>query len=75
MSTVKTWSETMISDFKSAKYYNAGQMAGNLLFIGVGPVVLPTEVAAMPPINDLAIASIVAGMLDGFVGDNKLTEF
>merc|ERR1712195_276135 len=61
------------ADYTGAKYFDAGKIAADALMQVAGPVT-PTKNVALPPITPKAVAGVVAGMLDGFVEENNLTE-
>jgi len=58
------------TDFNAGKYMDSGKAAADALQLVAGPV--HPSVAALP--TPKAVAGFVAGLLDGFVEDNKLDE-
>jgi len=61
------------ADYTGGKYFDAGKAAADALILAVGPV-HPAKSVALPPITPKAVAGVIAGLLDGFVEENKLTE-
>merc|ERR1712166_1313924 len=61
------------ADYTGGKYFDAGKAAADALIMAVGPV-HPAKSVALPPITPKAVAGVIAGLLDGFVEENKLTE-
>merc|ERR1711957_818253 len=61
------------ADYTGGKYFDAGKAAADALILAVGPV-HPAKSVALPPITPKAVAGVIAGLLYGFVEENKLTE-
>merc|ERR1712160_76832 len=61
------------ADYTGGKYFDAGKAAADALILAVGPV-HPAKSVALPPVTPKAVAGVIAGLLDGFVEENKLTE-
>jgi len=62
------------SDFNDGKYMDSGKAAADALQLVAGPVHPSKKVSGLPPITPQSAAGFVAGLLDGFVEENKLTE-
>jgi len=60
------------SDYTAGKYMDSGRAAADALIQVAGPV-NPSK-TALPPITPQSAAGFLAGLLDGFVEENKLSE-
>ena len=61
------------SDYTAGKYMDSGRAAADALILVAGPV-NPSKSVALPPITPKAVGGFIAGLLDGFVEENKLAE-
>ena len=70
--TVTTDIEAVKTDFTAGQYFKAGEAAADLVTVAIGPVKAPSLGGLPFPIK--AVPEFIGGLLEGFVGDNNLTE-